>query len=709
MHFSKREALLATVLSSAIIPSAAWIAYAHLAGSRDDTLARAALADVVVDAPGGTSGLIDEYGPVMDELRSRAEVTAMCPVLVVPALLVHAHWRERARLVGLPPDAPRLPLLSGLLRSGSLAAFGRSEDSLFVGVELARRLHVRPGGQVEALSLAPGPEALGARRRSLTVIAVGRAGLTGFDRSTAIGRLSALRALVAPGSRVSAIEALAPAVPLEAARVRILDAARQASPALRARARNERDWHERDGAAAVALGRSTLLAVFVVALLALAASARQGWTLAAFLRRLSPVALLSLAISVALALPLASLAAHARLSPTAPMGGDLARLGGSVVLALLMAPLLAGRIRATAAAMALTAVVAIATVEPSASTVLARLSDGRARAALRAAAAVASAVSSGPVAALAIRGSEVAPVDLVGIDPRGRGAARLLEALSGRRGAVLRPPGLARPLPWLRDGAQIDDLLAALATNGGRVLSSPDETAPQRPRPGIVLGAPLAQRLGARLGDEIAIAAAPEGLEPGGEVEPPWPVSFEVVGLGGIGLRSADDSLALADAWQVDALGGRARQGAALRLDPRETASRAARPFVVRARRAACIGAIQISALAVLLGAALLVGPGRERMAAVGLGAVALGVLFGAVMGASDAAHSGLGLGSPVHYEVAPSGSASLGLALGLSTLAPAAAAIAASAIGMALGAAIAGRSAWLARPGEASKGGTDA
>ena len=257
--------LLAAVLSAAVVPCAALILHGHWLEAEQTAAARAALADVLVDAPSAPAGLIEDYGPVMDGLRAERGVSAASPALSGPALLRHGERRATARVLGLPANQRRGRSLAALVVAGDEGALEGGEAAILLGVELAGSLGASVGDEVQLLSLVPGPEALGARRRTVRVAALLRSGLEGFDRTAAVVRLPLARQLLAPGPGLSGVAALLDETAASGDPRRLAEAG--GVEGLRARLRTERDWPVRDAAAIHALGRAGLLTALLVTLL----------------------------------------------------------------------------------------------------------------------------------------------------------------------------------------------------------------------------------------------------------------------------------------------------------------------------------------------------------------------------------------------------------------------------------------------------------
>jgi len=452
-------------------------------------------------------------------------------------------------------------------------------------------------------------------------------------------------------------------------------------------------WVER-GAAIHALGRAGLLTALLVALLGftliLPFDRKRGFRF--YLRRGLPTPAIVVAVSVAAAAAVATLDLDTTAGLPVAAVGDTARLLLAIAVALLLAPALVGRIRGTAAGAAVAAVVAIASVHPAATTVLADLAGQVSTDATRASRTAGALVTAGPVDAMITRGAEVATAKVAGIDPTRAESAKLLRALTESEEPVpLRPEKGSRPPPWTADGG-LGELLDELVELGGQLPEQgtddeevvADGSPADEELPGIVLGSVLARRLGVETGQRVSVAAAPAGLDAIGRIDPPSPRDFRVVALASLGLRPVDDRLAIADVWQVQALGGRPPEGEGGTLVGEAVAVQGAAPFEVQARRAGVAGALQIVLVCFLLGAASAKRRSGLRATLVLMAWAAGGALAGGLMGVSDAARGMVGLGEALLYDVAPRGNAGLYEALSMWSLVPALAGFAAALLGVA-------------------------
>lgn len=646
-----RPWLLAALVTTILVPSAALLVQGREHLNTQTTRARVARADAYFDIPSRPRGLFENPLITVEAVRGQPVVARARGILTAPALLGNGERRRLVRLEGHGRSA--LPAFERLAvaSDGSLS----KRRSLAVGRQLAQDLDLAPGDQVSALALAPGPEALGFRRTTFTITTVMRSGLELFDRDVAITNIDQADALLGAGNRLNGARLwLTETLPPEEAQQRL---SRSLHDDQRARPLRLRDRPATDATAALALGHSTLLLVLIVAFLALpAVGLKRGWAYHAVLRAAAPTAGVAVFTSLAAAAALVAFLDGDGWSTLLAARADLGRLFFVVVLGLLASPLLAGRLDRTGAAVALAALIALATVEPAGSAVVASGTARRAARLTEAARSAGQLVATGPLDAALGYGGEVAPVELVGVDPTSAEVTKLLEVLCDGAEVTLRRSEAKRPTPWTA-GIALDDVFAQLAAHGDPTKLGGGGAASAGEPPALVLGSDVARRLGVGVGDEITLAAAPAEVSAEGELDPPWPRSFRVAAIAQLGLQSVDERLAIADTWQLEALGAEGAAPGPFVLPP-DLASQSSEPFSRRARQAAIASALQIGLLAFLLGGALTSFDRKAwRMLAI-WGAV--GLVAGAVLGFSEGAGGLIEIGDPSWYETLPRGRALL-------------------------------------------------
>jgi ABC-type lipoprotein release transport system permease subunit len=706
---------LAAILASIIIPSSALLVAAH--GRRSDHVVQrsAALGDVIVDSPSEPHGLVRNPVTLHEAVRSQGSLTAASKIITTPVLVGRGESLRVGRLEGVELDAARLAKLRLITVEGDPEELAKRRGAVGLGVDLAAQLGLSRGDELEILTLAPGPSALGSRQRSLPVVALLRAGLEHFDSAVVLTRLEESARLLGVEERSSGVQAWLWSRPSSLAwlgtQQHFDESQRRLASALgeerRLRRRGSSERPTVDDIAALAMARSTLLLVLVLGLLALplVGFERRG-TYAEQLRRFAPIAGGALAIALSAGVATALLdGGGLHWVPAART--DLGRLFLAAAIGLLASPLLAGRLARGTAAAALCAVIALASIESSGATLVAAGTQRSATKLIRAANTTVELAKSGPLRAAAQRGAEVASIELIGLDPDEPTTTKLLHHLCG--GAAegeaapieLRPAGSERPRAWHQSEEEaVEELLDGLAKTGDATKMIQQRPAARSDAgdaatPTIILGRGLARRLGADHGELVTIAAAPVGLDPSEGRDPPWPVTFRVGGIATLGLTSLDERLAIADTWQVEALGGRQRDaqsgtptGASWQLTDLDTlAERAVAPFVARARRAAIASALQISLVAFFLGALIARGPlQRPRWFVICVWSI-IGSIAGAILGFNQGASGLIEIGDPRWYELIPRGQAALFDTLSPWSLLPTAVAALAALLGAYVGA----------------------
>lgn len=682
--------LFAVIVTSAVAPSSALLTTAHLRAADELDRRRGAVGDVLVDTPTDHHGLTRNVLTVATVIGTQYDVQETSKVLTAAVLLEAGDVRRVARLEGLALGSPRFKRLERFVAAGKLSTLGTSNGGVVLGEELARGLELEPGGTVGILSLSPGPKSLGFRRRTMKVAASIDTGLHGLDTAVALTDIATARSLIGPGDKVSGVLAWL-GTPLDAEELRSR-LSKVVSDDRRVRHHNDRDRPRHDALAFVAMAQSTLLLVVLVTFLSLSlAGVERGRPYGAVLGQVAPIAGLAIATSVLAGMCTAALVVGPRLTwhYLGVVEVDLCRLVIAAIFGVLASPLLVGRVRKIWAFVALAAVIALAMNEPLSSTTV---GSGARRMATRlsnAAQSIERIASSGPLPGAIILGAEVVPVELVGLDPTDTAARSLLEELCHGDVPRLRNPGDKRPpaRPPVREG--IDDLLDQLAKEGRpapvpterRDVAEEERNASDPPP--IVLGHTVARLLGAHVGDRVRVVAAPPGLSPEGDDDPPWPRAFEVASIATLGLGAVDERLALADTWQVEALGGTDGESRGGLAPEEDVAQAASRPFVDRAQRSALAAALQISVIAFLLGG-VAVTIGRKRWSLL-VGFVAIGALGGMFMGFNESTYGMVTIGDPSWYVALPMGRLVAGDILSLWSFLPAIVGFLAAALGCAL------------------------
>ena len=661
--------LLAAILSSAVIPSAAQLVLVQSRSVAHDARAASVEPDVLLDAPAPAEGEAPPPARLPDRISGVRGVARAGEASVRPVLLASESRRAPAEVRGVDLAGTRLSAISS---SGAVIA-GRIDDlaarprTLALGEELARTLRARPGHRVRVLAVSSAGGTTRFLRCTLTVVAVLRSGLGRFDSTVALASLDGARNLCGSPEPGVVVEAWlrAPRTPADAVGL----VTGPAAPGVRARHRSERDWPREDAVADGGAARSSILPALVVVFLVVPCCwRRRRVSYGRFLSTLAPVSGLAVVVSMAAAIGTAAIAADPAVAVPFSVRTDLGRLFLAVAFGLLMSHVLIDRLGGVTALVALAVVAALATSGPASSGVVASASRRAAVRLVSAARSTAAMTASGPVVAVAQRGGEATTVELVGVDPGQARTVKLLRVLTGGRAIRLRPPGTERPRPWASGSIAFADLLDQLATHGTSGVASPERAEAPRegPPPLVVLGDVAARAVGAKVGDLVTLTAMPDGVSTGDAVteeavDPPLPVTFRVAAVARLGLRSVDRGLAIADTWQVEALGGETasrRRGAAGALRPGDAPATAAAPFAGRARRLAVAAALQVSIVAFLLGG--LAAGGRRRRPGIVAAWIAAGTAVGVMLGYSEAASGMIAIADTASYEALPEGQYSM-------------------------------------------------
>lgn len=680
--------LLALIITSAVIPSGALLVVGHAQFVEQRERISSGVPGLVVDRPGTAEGA-DLLPVATEELEELRGISWTSELLTQPAMIESEQGRRIVQLMGVEPNERRLARLATIRSAGQV----ENLDSLGIalGDTVASSLGIELGDEVRALGLDPGPQALGFRKRTFQVVALLHSGMTRFDESAAVTTLDAARTLRGRARAVTGLEAwfdspLPPILAREQAALKTL-------PDHRARYREQRDWPRVDRVAGVGLARSTLVVAFLIAFLAASlCGVTDRTSYLQYLARYAPAAGLSLTLALLASVGTAALALEPHLAIPLEVRRDLGRLFLAISMGLLLSPLLFGRMRGLVSLVVLSVVVTFATSEPAANGLAASASTRNAVRLTDAARSASSLVDRGSLPAVLWSGSEVVPIDLVGLDPERPQVEKLLRVLTEGADVSLRPEGVKRPPPWRAGGGSFGDLLDLLATKGTAAENrerNPDGVAPEKgippAPPPLVIGKLVARQLGVSEGELVQLTAVPPGVSLAEDVIPHPPVTFRVAALARLGLTSVDRSLALADLWQVDAVGGAPGRGegrgvAPAALQPRgDAVDAAAAPFARRARQVSIATALQISIVCLLLGGLASKAGRRPWELVVWLVA---GTAVGAMVGYGEVMGGRVEIADRAIYEALPRAGGELLDLVGFWTIFPGVVALAAACTG---------------------------
>ena len=592
--------LLSGTIFAVAAPAALLVVAVHQ--NQPDEAARAALGDILVDAPETPFGQ-PSPSDMVHALDAQPEIGQTSPILAGPVLLSQGSQRRALRLVGIEPTARRLHQLASLRDVSSRPNSAKSilsphGGTIILPTAVAAALKLGPGDPVEATALAAGPAALGLRSRHYRLGPTIDSGLVGFDSATALVTLEDAKQLF--GSRASHNGVVAWFHPWATT-----DDWRPPAPwpkDQRVRLRPKRDWTVIDGVGLRAMAQSTLLLVFVVGLLALPlARFPKEMSYSHLLEKAAPAAGGALLAGTMVAVALVLIGQEEPLRHTALLREDLGRLLLAGGLGLLLSPLVVPWFSPRVAAAALAGITALALSEPLATALAAGQASRQAPA--QEVAARLHAQGTTTVVALASRGAEVIPLSLLGLDPTRPESTRLVGRLC-RRQVALRPDGGTNSPAWAQ-AATFGSLLDHLAETG-----APSTTPPSaRVRP-IILGSAAAQRLGASEGDELTLSVVPPAAHETG-AERPWPVQFRLAAVAEVGHHEVDLHLGLVDARHLeafDSLANREEHLGPLAFSSPDRQEAASRPWDLRILPLSLTATCQVVFVAFLLGGVLRAG-----------------------------------------------------------------------------------------------------
>ena len=166
---------------------------------------RSRILDVTADASlMGLHGTIGNWRALEQRVRMQRDVRAVAPYVQQQALLTHGEYIAGAAVRGvLPQQEVHVTALARHLEHGDLGALRPGGYGVILGVDLARALHVRPGGSV--VLIAPEgiatPAGLMPRMRRFRVVGLFHSGMYQYDRQLALVNITDAARLfgLAPG------------------------------------------------------------------------------------------------------------------------------------------------------------------------------------------------------------------------------------------------------------------------------------------------------------------------------------------------------------------------------------------------------------------------------------------------------------------------------------------------------------------------------
>ena len=171
---------------------------------------RSRILDVTADATlMGLRGSIGDWRAVQRRVRAEPGVEAVAPYVQQQALLTHGQYIAGAAVRGvLPAEEEHVTALARHLEKGDLGALHPGGYEVILGVDLARALHVRPGGSV--VLIAPEgiatPAGLMPRMRRFRVVGLFHSGMYQYDRQLALVDITdAARLFALPPGRVTGL------------------------------------------------------------------------------------------------------------------------------------------------------------------------------------------------------------------------------------------------------------------------------------------------------------------------------------------------------------------------------------------------------------------------------------------------------------------------------------------------------------------------
>jgi lipoprotein-releasing system permease protein len=175
---------------------------------------RAELFDKVVGLNGhavvqGYGGPLENWRPILDEVRRTPGVTAAAPLIEQPLMASHDGRVEAILLRGMPRrDILTNPAIAGNVLAGSLAALGPGTDNVAIGSRLAELLGLSVGSSITILSPEGRTTPFGTVPRIVDyrVAAIFEIGLYDFDKAFVVMPMEEAQGFLMIGDAIGMIE-----------------------------------------------------------------------------------------------------------------------------------------------------------------------------------------------------------------------------------------------------------------------------------------------------------------------------------------------------------------------------------------------------------------------------------------------------------------------------------------------------------------------
>jgi lipoprotein-releasing system permease protein len=175
---------------------------------------RAELFDKVVGLNGhaivqGYGGRLDNWRPILEEVRRTPEVTSASPLIEQPLMASHDGRVEAILLRGMPRrDILTNPAISGNVLAGSLSALQPGTDNVAIGSRLAELLGLSVGSSITILSPEGRTTPFGTVPRVIDyrVAAIFEVGLYDFDKAFVVMPMEEAQGFLMMGDAIGMIE-----------------------------------------------------------------------------------------------------------------------------------------------------------------------------------------------------------------------------------------------------------------------------------------------------------------------------------------------------------------------------------------------------------------------------------------------------------------------------------------------------------------------
>jgi len=175
---------------------------------------RAELFDKVVGLNGhavvqGYGGRLDNWRPVLEQVRRTPEVTSASALIEQPLMASHDGRVEAILLRGMPrEDILSNPAISGNVLAGSLAALRPDANKVAIGSRLAELLNLSVGGSITIISPQGRTTPFGTVPRIVDyeVAAIFEVGLYDFDKAFVVMPLEEAQSFLIMGDSIGMIE-----------------------------------------------------------------------------------------------------------------------------------------------------------------------------------------------------------------------------------------------------------------------------------------------------------------------------------------------------------------------------------------------------------------------------------------------------------------------------------------------------------------------